>query len=129
MICVHRSDAGLMLGYLDDEDATDRKFDGEWFQTGDLGVMHADGSISYAGRSDDMMNAGGYRVSPLEVENIMLEHPLISEAAACELTVREGVSVIGLFYVAKDAIDAAALETHATERLARYKCPREFITV
>lgn len=129
MICVHRSDAGLMLGYLDDEDATDRKFDGEWFQTGDLGVMHADGSISYAGRSDDMMNAGGYRVSPLEVENIMLEHPLISEAAACELTVREGVSVIGLFYVAKDAIDAAALETHATERLARYKCPREFIAV
>ena len=129
MIAVHRSDPGLMIGYLDDEEAMNDKFEGEWFLTGDLGVMGEDGAITYAGRADDMMNAGGFRVSPLEVENAMLEHAAISEVAACEITVNDGVGIIGLFYKAHKAIDSAELEEFARTRLARYKVPRAYIAV
>ncbi|NCW69066.1 MAG: long-chain fatty acid--CoA ligase, partial [Marivivens sp.] len=67
-IAVHKSDLGLMIGYLDQPDETAARFVGDWFLTGDVGRMSEDGAIKYEGRADDMMNAGGYRVSPVEVE-------------------------------------------------------------
>lgn len=53
-----------MLGYLGEDD--EHKYQGEWFLTGDLGQMYPDGSVRYMGRDDDVMTAGGYRVSPLK---------------------------------------------------------------
>ena len=70
-IAVHRSDPGLMLGYLGAPEATARKFRGDWFLTGDQGAMDDTGAITYLGRADDMMNAGGFRVSPMEVEAVL----------------------------------------------------------
>ena len=64
-----------MLGYLGAPEATAEKFAGDWFLTGDQGVMDADGQIAYLGRADDMMNAGGFRVSPIEVEHASLRIP------------------------------------------------------
>ena len=69
VIAVHRTDPGLMLGYVGAPEATAAKYAGEWFLTGDQGVMDEDDQVHYLGRADDMMNAGGYRVSPLEVED------------------------------------------------------------
>ena len=74
-IAVHRSDPGLFLGYLNQPEETAARFDGDWFLTGDVGRMTPDGAIAYEGRADDMMNAGGYRVSPVEVEEAMEAHP------------------------------------------------------
>jgi len=90
--------------------------------------MAQNGAIRYLGRDDDIMNAGGYRVSPLEVEQAFDAHPGIAESAAVELPVRAGVSVIGLFYVASEhpATDAQ-LAQHAQTHLARYKQPRLFL--
>ena len=72
-IPVRRDDPGLMLGYLDAPEATAAKFQGDWFMTGDQGAMDAHDQIIYLGRADDMMNAGGFRVSPIEVEQVLLE--------------------------------------------------------
>ena len=124
-IAVHKDDPGLMLGYLDHAEETRARFDGDWFLTGDEGYMSEDGAIFYAGRNDDMLNAGGYRVSPIEVESALSQHPAISEVGACEVTVKEGTSVIAAFYVGTEDL-GDTLADFAAQRLARYKCPRIF---
>ncbi len=128
-IAVHREDPGLMLGYLDQPEETAARFRGDWFLTGDIGIAAEGGAIAYQGRADDMMNAGGYRVSPIEVEEALGLHPGVTEAAACELRVRADTTVIGAFWTGPDDIDPAELGEFAAARLARYKCPRIFCRV
>ncbi|MDF1728786.1 MAG: class I adenylate-forming enzyme family protein [Sulfitobacter sp.] len=125
-IAVHRSDPGLMLGYLDDPAGTEARFDGDWFLTGDQGVEDAAGQITYLGRNDDMMNAGGFRVSPLEVEASLLTHPGIEAVACTEVQIKQDVSVIAAFYTGPAPIEEAELAAFAETRLARYKQPRLF---
>ena len=68
MIAVSRDDQGLMLGYLNAPLTLEKLWVGDWFVTADQGIMAQDGQITYCGRADDIMTAGGYRVSPVEVE-------------------------------------------------------------
>lgn len=128
-IAIHRDDQGLMLGYLNALEETAAKYDGDWFLTGDMGQMDAQGAVTYAGRSDDMMNAGGFRVSPIEVEDALTSHPLIIEAAATEIKIKHDVCVIAAFYTSADVIDEAQLTAFCAEILAGYKRPRLFIRV
>ena len=124
-----------LLPSLIEEDAAEEEelvYRGEWFIGGDLVHFDADGYMIYHGRNDDVMNAMGYRVSPLEVEHCLSQHPAVAEVAVTELTVREGVSVIAAFVVPRDpdepdGLDAAPLLAHAHAHLAAYKCPREII--
>jgi len=125
-LAVHADDPGLFLGYFGAPEATAAKFHGEWFLTGDTVTMDADGAITYLGRDDDMMNAGGFRVSPLEVEAVFDRHPQITECAACEVGIRRDASVIALFYVGSNTLDEAELSAHGARHLARYKQPRLF---
>lgn len=130
VMAVGRDDPGLFLGYWGQEAETAAKFRGEWFLTGDTVSMDEDGAIRYLGRDDDMMNAGGFRVSPLEVEKAMNAHPGIVESAAIEARVSDTTTILALYYVpAADAPDAASLAAHAEAHLARYKQPRQFIAV
>ncbi|SIN91737.1 class I adenylate-forming enzyme family protein [Vannielia litorea] len=128
-LAIHRSDPGLMLGYLDAPEETAARHDGDWFLTGDTVAEGPDGAITYLGRNDDMMNAGGYRVSPLEVEAAMTDHPGIIAAAAVEAEVKPGTTVIRCFYVGPEGIDESHLSDFAASRLARYKCPRVFTRI
>jgi acyl-coenzyme A synthetase/AMP-(fatty) acid ligase len=126
-IAIHRSDPGLMIGYLDAPDETAARFQDDWFLTGDIGIMGGDGAITYAGRADDMMNAGGYRVSPVEVEDALTAHPAIAEAAACAVQLRTDTLIIAAFYVATDVIEEDELRSFVDERLAGYKRPRLYV--
>ncbi|WP_457649511.1 class I adenylate-forming enzyme family protein [Profundibacter sp.] len=128
-LAVHRDDPGLMLGYLDAEAETNARFNGDWFLTGDSCSMGPDGAITYLGRTDDMMNAGGYRVSPLEVEHTLSTHPAIHEVAAVEVTVKADTTVIAAFYTSDTPLDEAGLIDYAKDRLARYKTPRIYVRV
>lgn len=128
-LAVHRSDPGLFLGYLGQPDETEAKFSGDWFVTGDTVAMDQDGAITYLGRDDDMMNAGGFRVSPLEVERAINSHPQVRESAAVEVEVRPGTSVIACFHVSNPVPDPEVLAAHAESCLARYKQPRLYIAV
>ncbi|MGH1577130.1 class I adenylate-forming enzyme family protein [Planktotalea sp.] len=124
IIAVHRSDQGLMLGYLNEPDSTAERFQGDWFLTGDLGRTDESGAVHYEGRSDDMMNAGGFRVSPLEIEAVFQKLPEVSQCAAIEVTLKPGVQVIALCYTSVAPVQESALNALATQQLARYKQPR-----
>lgn len=130
ILAISRDDPGLMLGYLGAEEATQARMRGDWFLTGDMVAMAEDGALSYLGRDDDMMNAGGFRVSPLEVERAMVLHPGVHEAAAVEVAVSDSASVIACFYVPEGApVGDDVLGTHAHGHLAHYKCPRLFVAL
>lgn len=122
VLAVHRDDPGLMREYL----SGDLPLVNDWFLTGDTVSMAEDGAITYLGRADDMMNAGGIRVSPLEVEAVLLTHPGITEAACAEVEVKADTKVIAAFYSGPEALPEEELSAHCAERLASYKCPRIF---
>ena len=129
MLAVDRTDPGVFLGYYGRNGDTRDRFSGDWFLTGDTASMAPDGAIHYLGRSDDMMNAGGAMVSPLEVEAVMGDVPGLSEVGVTEVTVRPGVSVVACFYVAAEPLAEEVLTAHAVTRLARYKQPRIYVRV
>ena len=113
-----------MLEYVGAPDDTRARFSGDWFITGDQGAMDDEGYITYLGRADDMMNAGGYRVSPLEVEAALADAPGIESVAVAEVAVKQDVRVIMAFYTAAHPCNPERLEEHARARLAGYKVPR-----
>lgn len=132
VLAVHRSDPGLMLGYWNRPDESPWR--GGWFVTADAVHLDEDGYVHHHGRVDDILNAGGYRVSPLEVEHVLEQHPAVADAAVVDVVVREGVSIIAAFAVPADpdadgGLDAGDVLAHARVHLAAYKCPKELIWV
>ena len=71
----------VMKGYLKNPSATDESFQGGWFASGDLGVMHPDGYIEIKDRSKDIIISGGENISSIEVEDVLYKHPEVMEAA------------------------------------------------
>lgn len=127
LLAIARDDPGLMLGYWNRPDATQACFRGEWFIGGDLASLDEDGYVHFHGRADELMNASGYRVAPLEVERRLAEHPAVAEVAVKEVELRAGVRVIAAFVVLRadqPPPDAAELLAFAGATLAGYKCPR-----
>lgn len=121
-IAVHRTDPGLFLGYWGEE-----RFTGDWFATGDTAEFDAEGYLWCHGRIDDMMNAGGFRVSPLEVEKVFLQHEAIADAGVREWRVNETTSIIAAFLVACEGarVNEDTVLAFVRERLAAYKCPKQ----
>ncbi|MCF6231494.1 MAG: acyl--CoA ligase [Rhodobacteraceae bacterium] len=128
-IAIDQNDPGLMLGYLDAAEETRARMQGDWFLTGDIGQMDPTGQITYLGRNDDMMNPGGTRVSPLEVEATLAKYPGLSEIGVTQVEVKPGVNIIAAFYTAPAPLDEAPLRAYVEANLARYKQPRAFIHV
>ncbi len=127
LLAIHRSDPGLMLGYWQRPEEEAAVMRGAWFTGGDLASLDADGYLWFHGRNDDLMNAMGYRVSPVEVEGVLAGHPDIAEVGVTELAVRADLRVIAAFVVLRPgaARDANGLIAWCSERLAAYKAPRE----
>lgn len=128
-IAVHRTDPGLMLGYLTAKHLTPTELSGDWFLTGDQGIMESDGSITYLGRRDDMMNAGGFRVSPIEVETVLATCPGVTAVAVTCVEIKPDVTVIAAFYTGPAALSDSTFDAFVSQRLARYKRPREYTYV
>ena len=81
-----------MLGYWHRPEEEALVYRGEWFCGGDLASIDEDGYVWHHGRNDDVMNAMGYRVSPVEVEMALAEHPAVAEVAVTELRVRRDLA-------------------------------------
>jgi acyl-coenzyme A synthetase/AMP-(fatty) acid ligase len=128
LLAVHRSDPSMMLGYWHRPEEEALVYRGDWFCGGDLASLDGDGYVWHHGRNNDVMNAMGYRVSPVEVEMALADHPAIAEIAVTEVQVRADVSVVAAFIVLREgmAADPAELGQFAESRLAAYKCPREW---
>jgi acetyl-CoA synthetase len=76
-----RRPLGLMTGYLDDDALNERAMAGGYYHTGDVATRDDDGYITYVGRTDDVFKASDYRISPFELESILIEHEAVAEAA------------------------------------------------
>ena len=122
-IAVDGGDPGLMLGYLEDE-TIQLPLKNGWYHTSDQGQIYADGRIGFAGRSGDMLNAGGYRVAPREIEQVLEACSGVQEVGVTEVEVRPDVFVIAAFVVVEDPCDLAQIDALAARDLARYKQPR-----
>ncbi len=125
-LAIHRSDPGLMIGYLDQPEATAARFSGDWFVTGDQASRDAGGAYTFLGRSDDMMNPGGFKVSPREVEAALASVPGLLDCAVTEVEIAPGARIIACFYTAARPLPRQALADHAAAHLARWKQPRHY---
>jgi len=76
-----RRPLGLMTGYLDDDELNEHAMAGGYYHTGDVATSDEDGYITYVGRTDDIFKASDYRISPFELESVLIEHEAVAEAA------------------------------------------------
>ncbi len=121
----------LMTGYKEDADTFDQTlcehaFAGGVYHTGDVVSMDADGYLTYVGRADDVFKASDYRISPFELESVLIEHPAVAEAAVIPAPDRLRLAVPKAYVTlttgfASDATTARSILGYARERLAPYK--------
>jgi acetyl-CoA synthetase len=117
---------GLMVGYRDDDERTAQALRGGLYHTGDVAVRDGDGYITFVGRTDDVFKASDYRISPFELESVLLEHPAVVEAAVVpapdpiRLAVPKAYVTLADGYP-PDAGTATAILRHARARLAPYQ--------
>jgi len=123
-------DPVFFLGYWDNPEATAKKYSGEWCRTGDEASMDEDGYLWYQGRSDDVFKSAGYRIGPSEIENCLVKHAAVANAAVVPTPDPVRGALIKAFVTLapghapseelKDAIRA-----HVKQHLAPYQQPRE----
>jgi acyl-CoA synthetase (AMP-forming)/AMP-acid ligase II/acyl carrier protein/NRPS condensation-like uncharacterized protein len=115
----------ITRGYDNDSAATKSAFRDGWFRTGDLGYLDRDGYLIIVGRIKDIINRGGQKVAPTEVEQALLCHPDVVEAAAFSIFHRKlGEDVAAAVVLRQNAkISAGTLRDFARERLAKFKVP------
>jgi benzoate-CoA ligase len=122
---IHGPSAALM--YWGARAKTRETFQGGWTKAGDKYVRNADGSYTYAGRSDDMLKVSGIYVSPFEIEATLAQHPAVLEAAVIGFTDADGLVKTKAFVVLRPdgRTDQAGLKEFVKDRLAPYKYPRQ----
>ena len=120
---IHGPSAALM--YWGNREKTRETFQGGWTKAGDKYIRNADGSYTYAGRTDDMLKVGGVYVSPFEVEATIVQHPAVLEAAVIGVPDAEGLTKTKAFVVLRpgEHVDEAEIKHFVKERLAPYKYP------
>lgn len=121
----------LMLGYLDDPVSTDAVFDGEWMRTGDLVRLDEDGYVFFLDRMKDLIIRGGFNISSIEVEEAIVAHPAVRQAAVFGMPHERLGEIVAVAVVAEDAasLDLDDLRAYASERLARVKVPERIVVV
>ncbi|MCP3405770.1 non-ribosomal peptide synthetase [Bradyrhizobium sp. CCGB01] len=115
----------MSRGYYNDEAATRAAFRNGWFRTGDLGYLDADGYLFIVGRIKDVINRGGQKISPLEVEEILLSHPAVLEAGVFAVPHQKLGENVAAVVVLRPNSEATSdqLRQFARKRLAAYKVP------
>ena len=118
-----------MKGYLKNKPATEKAFEGGWFHSGDLGVMHPDSYVQLKDRSKDIIISGGENISSIEVEEALYKHPAVSAAAVVSKPDDKWGETPCAFVELKSGATATSEEILAwcRKHLAAYKCPRHVV--
>ena len=135
-VAVHRCDIHghpdpvFFTGYWQNDHATRAKYTGDWCRTGDEALMDAEGYLWYQGRADDMFKSASYRIGPSEVENCLVKHAAVANAAVVPSPDPERGNIVKAFIVlipgitpSQDLIDS--IQAHVHGKLAPYEYPRE----
>ena len=127
-------DPVLFLGYWNNDAATKAKYLGEWWGTGDMGYRDDRGYVWFVGRKDDVISSAGYRIGPGEIEDCLLKHPAIAQAAVIGVPDSLRGEIVKAFIVLKTEASPsdelkAQIQASVRNRLAAYEYPRaiEFI--
>jgi acetyl-CoA synthetase len=125
---------GLMQGYVNPETGALFGADQPWYRTGDVATIDGEGYLTFVGRADDVFKSSDYRISPFELESILIEHPSVAEAAVVPKpdAVRLAVPVAYVALVVGapvDAVTARSIFEHLRTRVAPFKRIRELIFV
>jgi long-chain acyl-CoA synthetase len=117
-----------MLGYLDNPALIEAAFDGGYFKTGDLARLTADGAVALVGRAKDIISRGGNKIAPLEIDNLLAEHPEIAAALCAGVADERLGEVIHAVIVTRAGagLDATALRDWLLARTERFKVPDVF---
>ena len=118
--------ANVTKGYLNNPDATREAFTNGWFRTGDLARVDEDGYVSLLGRIKELINRGGEKISPLEVDDVLASHPKIAEAVTVavphDIYGEEVEAVVAL--KAGESVEAPEIISFCKEKLADFKVPK-----
>jgi acyl carrier protein len=121
--------ANVTSGYRDDPEADAAAFADGWFRTGDQGRLDADGYLTLTGRLKEIINRGGEKVAPREIDEVLLEHPGVAQAVAFAVPDRRLGEQVAAAVVARPGSDVheRELRVFVAERLAPYKVPRRIV--
>jgi len=121
----------VMKGYYKDEDKTKEVMEGGWFRSGDLGYLDEEGEVRLIDRKKECINTGGEKVFPLEVEEVLHEHPAVEDVAVIGVPDEEWGSAVRAVVQLKKGEEAGAeeLQEFCRDKLAGYKIPRSVVFV
>ena len=135
-LVAHKNDPVHFIGYWNNSEATKQKYTGDWFHTGDIGYMDKAGYLWFMGRTDDVISSAGYRIGPGEIEDCLMHHPAVLQAAAVGVPDPEGLrgNIVKAFIVLNTGYDpndklSADIQSTVRQNLATYEYPKliEFI--
>ena len=119
----------MIYGYANNPDANAASFIDGWFLTGDQVLLDADGYLSLIGRLKEMINRGGEKIAPREIDDVLMQHPAVGEAVAFGAPHPSWGEEVVAAVVLKEPVAEKELIAFARERLADYKVPRKLYIV
>ena len=114
----------VIIGYEDNPEANQNSFTNGWFRTGDQGFLDEDGCLTLEGRLKELINRSGEKISPIEIDDVLLAHPAVAEAVSFAIPHKTHGEEPSAAVVLSGTADARELIAHCREHLAPFKCPR-----
>ncbi|HEY1525189.1 MAG TPA: acyl--CoA ligase [Candidatus Angelobacter sp.] len=119
----------VIEGYENNPEANEKSFTNGWFRTGDQGTIDADGYLHLTARIKELINRGGEKIAPLEIDEVLMTHPCVAEAVAFGIPHPTWGEEVAVAVVLKEPQTEAALLEHCKLRLADFKCPKKILIV
>jgi acyl-CoA synthetase (AMP-forming)/AMP-acid ligase II len=122
-VCI--SGPNVIREYENNPEATAKSFFGEWFRTGDQGILDADGYLTLTGRLKELINRGGEKIAPREIDEVLLAHPAVAEAVCFGVPHPAWGEEVAAAVVLKGEATEGDIIAHSRARLAEFKCPKK----
>jgi acyl-CoA synthetase (AMP-forming)/AMP-acid ligase II len=116
-------------GYENNAEANAESFTKGWFRTGDQGFLDGDGYLALTGRLKELINRGGEKIAPREIDELLLSHPAVAEAVAFGMPHKSWGEEVAAAVVLREPQEESAILSFCKERLADFKCPKKLFIV
>ncbi|MCE2462805.1 MAG: AMP-binding protein, partial [Dehalococcoidia bacterium] len=111
-------------GYVNNPEANIASFTNGWFRTGDEGIIDSEGNLTLVGRLKELINRSGEKVSPCEIDEVLMAHPAVAEAVAFGVPDSVHGEEPSAVVVLREQVSQSDLVAHCRTRLAEFKCPK-----